>query len=94
MLFRSGLACGAPVIGTTRTGAAREFIRTGENGWLVEAGNFAALLAAMREAARLPATKLAHMAAAAQASVARHTLADGAQRFVEAAAGSLKSFRN
>lgn len=94
LVVPEGLASGAPVIGSDRMGAAREFIRSGENGWLVEAGDLESLVAALRNAATLPAAELARLSAAARTSVARHTLADGARRFVEAVQGSLASFRN
>lgn len=92
LVVPEGLASGAPVIGTTHMGAALEFIRPGENGWLVKAGDLNSLLAAMRQAAALSPAELGRLSAAARASVGSHTLADGARRFTEAVLGSIDSF--
>jgi glycosyltransferase involved in cell wall biosynthesis len=92
LVVPEGLASNAPVIGSTRMGAALELIRAGENGWLVKPGNLASLLTALRQAATLPSTELARMSAAAGASVEGHMLADGARRFTAAARGSIQSF--
>lgn len=82
LVVPEGLASGLPVIATDRMGAALEFVRTRENGWLIPAGDEDAILGAMREAARLPATELGQMGQRAQASVSEHTLAHGVERFV------------
>jgi glycosyltransferase involved in cell wall biosynthesis len=92
LVVPEGLASKMPVIGSTRMGAARELIRTGENGWLVKPGQPASLLAALRLAAALPPAELQRMSAAARASVENHTLAAGARRFLEAVRGSINSF--
>jgi glycosyltransferase involved in cell wall biosynthesis len=92
LVVAEGLASNAPVIGSTRMGAALELIRPGENGWLVKPGNLDSLLAALRQAAALTPPELARMSAAARASVEGHMLADGARRFTDAARGSIKSF--
>jgi glycosyltransferase involved in cell wall biosynthesis len=73
-------------------GAALELIHAGENGWLVKPGNLDSLLAALRQAAALPAAELVRMSAAARASVEGHMLTDGARRFTEAVRGSIESF--
>ena len=82
LVVPEGLASGLPVIATDRMGAGLEFVRTGENGWLIPAGDEDAILGAMREAARLPAAELGRMGQRAQASVSEHTLAHGVERFV------------
>jgi glycosyltransferase involved in cell wall biosynthesis len=92
LVVAEGLASNAPVIGSTRMGAALELIRPGENGWLVKPGNLDSLLAALRQAAALTPPELARMSAAARASVEGHMLADGARRFTDAARGSIESF--
>jgi glycosyltransferase involved in cell wall biosynthesis len=92
LVVPEGLASGAPVIGTASMGAALEFIRPAENGWLVRAGNLDSLLAAMRQAAALSPAALLRMSALARATVEHHTLADGARRFTEAVYGSIESF--
>ena len=83
LVVPEGLASGLPVIATDRTGAAFEFVRTRQNGWLIPAGDEEAILRAMREAARLPEAELARMGQRAQASVSEHTLERGVERFVE-----------
>lgn len=85
LVVPEGLAAGLPVISTRQTGAAVEFIETGRNGWLIEPGNELALFEAMREAATMPAARLAEMSCAAAASVRGHQLEDGARAFIRAA---------
>ena len=82
LVVPEGLASGLPVIATDRMGAALEFIRTRENGWLIPAGDEDAILRAMREAARLPQEELVQMGQRVQESVTDHTLAHGVERFV------------
>ncbi|MGH8131331.1 MAG: glycosyltransferase [Steroidobacteraceae bacterium] len=86
MVVPEALASGLPVISTARTGAAREFIEPGRNGWIVEPPSAAALGSAMLEASR---ADLGTLARAARASVAHHQLADGVARFTAAAGGSV-----
>ena len=75
LVVPEGLASGLPVIATDRMGAALEFVRTGRNGWLIPAGDEAALLAAMREAV------VNELPKGARESVSEHTLENGATRF-------------
>jgi glycosyltransferase involved in cell wall biosynthesis len=84
LVVAEGLAAGLPVISTDRTGAAIDLVRPGTNGWILRAGDGAALAVAMREAAALDASARRAMSAAARASVAHHTLDDGAERFLAA----------
>jgi glycosyltransferase involved in cell wall biosynthesis len=88
MVVPEGLAAGLPVIATNRTGAALDLLRPGSNGWLVPAANEAALYRAMREAASLDAEQWRMMSRNARASVARHSLADGARRFLAGVAAA------
>jgi len=85
LVVPEGLAAGLPVIGTDRMGAALEFIETGRNGWLLRAGDGTELVTALREAATLPAERVAAMSAAARAAVKEHSLQHGAARFLTAA---------
>ncbi len=85
LVVPEGLAAALPVISTTTTGAAMEFVETGVNGWLLSPGDEAGLHLAMREALTLPAGQLAAMSSAAMASVQNHRLAMGAARFLAAA---------
>ena len=85
LVVPEGLASGLPVIGTDRMGAAIDLLQTGRNGWLIRAGDGAALEAALRDAATLPTEQLAAMSAMARASASDHTLARGVERFVQAA---------
>lgn len=94
LIVSEALAAGLPVIGTTRTGAAREFLRTGYNGWLIEAGNGEALFQAMRDAARCYPGNLALLSRRAQETVADHTLEQGAARFSAACRSALLNWNN
>lgn len=88
LVVPEGLAAGLPVISTNQTGAAVEFLRTGENGWLVAANDEDAIYGAMLEAVSMDATRLASMSAAARTTVAAHSLVNGARRFIRAAANA------
>jgi glycosyltransferase involved in cell wall biosynthesis len=91
LVVPEGLAAGLPVISTTQTGAAKEFIKTGSNGWLIAPGDEAALYSAMREAATATPERLAAMARAAEVSMRDHHLDAGARRFAEAAMQAVRS---
>jgi len=86
LVVPEALAAGLPVIGTNRTGAALDLVTPGSNGWLIPAGNADALYASMKDAATLSAPAWSAMRDCARASIAGHGLADGARRFLEAAA--------
>ena len=90
LVVPEGLAAGLPVIATDRMGAALEFVQTGQNGWLIRAGDEEALLAAMREAASGELTELGRRA---RESVSKHTLRNGAARFFQYAQKSADSIR-
>jgi glycosyltransferase involved in cell wall biosynthesis len=47
------LACGLPVVASTRVGAGYDLVRSGANGWLYPAGNAAALAARVAQALAL-----------------------------------------
>lgn len=89
MVVVEALAAGLPVATTQTTGAAIEFVKDGENGWLIPPGDEKALLSALRDAATAPKTKILAMKEAARKSVAGHSLAEGARRFRQTAAASL-----
>jgi glycosyltransferase involved in cell wall biosynthesis len=89
LVVPEGLTSGLPVIATDRMGAGLEFVRTGENGWLIPAGDEEAILDAMREAVLLSDSQLGQMGQRAQASVSEHTLAHGVERFVRYAQKSV-----
>jgi glycosyltransferase involved in cell wall biosynthesis len=89
LVVPEGLTSGLPVIATDRMGAGLEFVRTGENGWLIPAGDEEAILDAMREAVLLSDSQLGQMGQRAQASVSEHTLAHGVERFVRYAQQSV-----
>ena len=91
LVVPEGLASGLPVIATDRMGAALEFVQTGVNGWLIPAGDEAAILQAMREAARLETDALQRLSQGARASVKEHTLAHGAAQFVNFAEAAVCS---
>ncbi|HEU4712720.1 MAG TPA: glycosyltransferase family 4 protein [Pyrinomonadaceae bacterium] len=83
LVVPEGLASGMPVIASDRMGAALEFVQTGENGWLIPAGDENAILRAMREAASLTAGDLAKRSRCARETVREHTLQHGSARFVQ-----------
>lgn len=85
LVVPEGLAAGLPVISTTATGAAVEFIQNRANGWLIAPASPAALQQAIKEALTIPASSLAAMSAAARATVEAHQLEAGARRFLAAA---------
>ncbi|HKU77350.1 MAG TPA: glycosyltransferase family 4 protein [Pyrinomonadaceae bacterium] len=85
LVVPEGLASGLPVIATDRMGAALEFVETGRNGWIVPAGDSAALIDAMRKAAMLSSSELEQLGRHARESVSAHTLQNGAARFVHCA---------
>jgi glycosyltransferase involved in cell wall biosynthesis len=89
LVVPEGLAAGLPVIATDRMGAALEFVRTGTNGWLIRAGDEAALFAALRDAALLPREELVQLGQQARRSVSEHTLSQGAERFARYAREAL-----
>jgi glycosyltransferase involved in cell wall biosynthesis len=89
LIVPEGLAAGMPVISTDQTGAAIDLLRPGKTGWIVPAGDVTALMRAMSDAADLSPNRLSEMSAAAQASVADHTLAHGVRRFTEAVRSAL-----
>ena len=89
LVVPEGLASGLPVIATDRMGAALEFVETGRNGWLIQAGDEEALLGAMREAAVRPLRELSFYA---RESVNTHTLENGATRFVQCAQATVKTW--
>ena len=89
LVVPEGLASGLPTIATARTGAALDLITTGANGWVVEANDEAALYEAMRSAASLAEPQWRAMSERARASVAHHTLANGARRFLDGVTAAL-----
>jgi glycosyltransferase involved in cell wall biosynthesis len=89
LVVPEGLASGLPTIATSRTGAALDLITTGANGWLIDAGDEQALYDAMRSAASLTEPEWRVMSERARASVAHHTLANGARRFLNAVDAAL-----
>lgn len=94
LVVPEGLASGLPVIATDHTGAALDLIHPGVNGWLARAGDEDSLFESMRMAANLSEEKWQAMSRHARESVARHTLADGAQRFIDAVEEALEKSRN
>jgi glycosyltransferase involved in cell wall biosynthesis len=88
------LASGLPVLGTNRSGASIQFVKTGHNGWLIPAGDEAALASALRAAADLTAEQYAEMSRAAATSVKDHSLAKGAEAFARASLDAIASWPN
>jgi glycosyltransferase involved in cell wall biosynthesis len=89
-----GLAAGLPVISTTQTGAAMEFVQPGRNGWLVPPDHEEAVYRAMRQAVTLSDEQWHDMSRLAVHSVSSHTLSHGAQRFIAAALDAIDSWND
>lgn len=85
MVVPEGLATGLPVIATVRTGAAHDFLASGQNGLLIEGNDWLALYRAMKEMAQLDEARWSEWSGRARQSVAAHSLANGAARFLAAA---------
>lgn len=85
LVIPEGLAAGLPVISTERAGAALEFIRSGENGWIVQAGNEKSLYKAMKKAALLSCEEKTKLSLAARSSITGHLLKNGVKKFQKAA---------
>jgi len=83
LVVPEGLTSGLPVIATDRMGAALEFVRNGQNGWLIAAGDEEAIFRAMREAVLLSESELGQLGRQAKESVSEHTLLHGVDRFVK-----------
>ncbi|MGB2705793.1 MAG: glycosyltransferase family 4 protein [Candidatus Omnitrophota bacterium] len=86
-----GLAAGLPVISTDRTGAALEFIKEGQNGWIIPTGKKEALYKAMKEAVLLSSDELSKRSRNARMSIADHSLEGGVHRFCDAVSEILGS---
>lgn len=93
LVVPEGLAAGLPVIATDCTGAARDLIDHGSNGWIVGAGDGAALVDAMRLATNLNENGWCAMSIAARARVSGHSLEQGATRFLAAVDAALPEDR-
>jgi len=89
LVVPEALASGLPTIATNRTGAALDLIETRRNGWLIPADDAEPLYHAMVQAATLSETDWLAMSRHARASVAGHSLAHGATRFLRAVDGSM-----
>ena len=92
LVVPEALASGMPVIASDRTGAALGLLRPKVNGWLIPAGDESALLSAMADAASLSEQQLTSCSTAAVASVAGHSLENGAIRFVDASVETLRGW--
>lgn len=84
LVVPEGLATGLPTIASNRTGAAIDLIETRRNGWLIAADDEDGLYRAMAQAASISETDWRAMSRLARASVAAHSLANGAARFLAA----------
>ena len=87
------LASGMPGIGTARTGAAIEFLSSGQAGRLIPAGDSSALKTAMLELLQLPDVEFEQMQQNARLAVTANTLDQGIVRFMTAAADVLQRWR-
>ncbi|BBU62379.1 hypothetical protein MSC49_23140 [Methylosinus sp. C49] len=87
-----GMAAGMPVLASDRTGAAVERV-TAENGWLIPAGDAAALERTLREIARTPIVRLRAMGANGRAQSRDYRVEAGCERLLEAMLGCLADVR-
>ena len=87
LIVPEGLAAGLPVVATHSMGAAIDLVEPETNGWIVPAGDLDALIKALQSA--VTSQDLSTMKDAAVASVQRHQLQDGVERFLEAAEGTV-----
>ena len=94
LIVPEAMASGLPVIGTDRTGAAREFVRDGHNGLLVSAGRDLPLGDALRRAAGWSAEELRSISDAARSTVRDHSLENGVGKFLAAVRRSTATFVN
>lgn len=85
LVVPEGLAAGLPVIATDRTGAAHDLLTSGQNGLLVKGNDWLELYRAMKEMAQLDEVGWSAWSRRARHSVAAHSLARGAARFIAAA---------
>jgi glycosyltransferase involved in cell wall biosynthesis len=85
LALNEAMACGRPVIASSKVGGARDLVTDRVNGWIFESGNFGQLIAVIREVLGSPAGKLREMGAAAWRDSARSSIevaADGIARAV------------
>jgi glycosyltransferase involved in cell wall biosynthesis len=82
LIVIEGLAAGMPVIATDRMGAALDFIKNGENGWVISASNEKYLVTAIKSALRAPVSE---MSCAARNSVQMWTLETAANLWCDLA---------
>jgi glycosyltransferase involved in cell wall biosynthesis len=83
------LAAGMPAIGTSRTGAAVEFLADGRAGWLLSHPTAHSLAEAMEQALTLPEEEFNRMQQAARGAVSGESLESGVQRFEKAASEAI-----
>lgn len=91
LVVPEGLAAGLPVISTTQTGAAVEFVESGMNGWLISPNDGEAVYRALHEALTVTDEHLAQMSASAVATVRNHQVENGAHAFIAAVMQAMKS---
>ncbi len=92
MVIPEGMAAGLPVIGTDRTGAARELIKTNENGWLIPSGDVTALYHAMKEATLLSNSALHSYGDRARVTASNYSLTNGVVKFNNCVQKTLEYF--
>jgi glycosyltransferase involved in cell wall biosynthesis len=84
LALNESLASGRPVIASSMVGGARDLVRHGENGWIFESGDRAALEDVLRTAVDRGRQTLHAMGAVAQAESVQWSSEESARRIAEA----------
>lgn len=74
LALNEAMACGRPVIASTRVGASRDLVKDGVTGWTFGSGNRQQLRAVIREALTSPAPLIEEMGLAARAESSRWSI--------------------
>lgn len=83
LVVNEAMACGLPVIATSVAGCVADLVQDGGNGWVVQAGDVAALSAAMKEIA-IDDVRRVTMGKRSTERIAKYTAATWAEGFARA----------
>lgn len=91
LALNEAMACGRPVIASSKVGSARDLVKEGINGWTFESGDVAALTRVLREALSCDVCTLRQMGANARQESAKGSIeaaAEGIARAVWSVVGA------